>query len=211
MLEPLFPQTDENINAILDEALADYGTEFIARVNDLHPNSGTVLKDVRSRLHDFKDSQEKTGNTKGAILANDVYLKFEEYLRLGNGVGQHARGCSELKAGRLVAKTMFPRAKLTRKNASLNRLTQQYWYRYHARTVITGYRHFLVTGCLLPETRGKCKGNSLIHNPNVNRYCLEILEIIGELGKTWSARTFRDKISAKLYSLGYLNDNKEIG
>jgi hypothetical protein len=147
------------------------------------------------------------GNTKGAILAN-VYLKFEEYLRLGEEVSKRARGCSELQAGRLVAKTMYPRAKLTRKNASLNRRTQHYWYRYHARTVITGYRYFLITGCLLPETRGKCKGNSLIHNPNVKRYCLEI---IGELGKTWSARTFRDKISAKLYSLGYLNSNKQIG
>jgi hypothetical protein len=206
-LEPLFPQPEETVDAILDEALAVYGTDLLARVNDMNPNSGTVIKDVRLRLHEFKESQEKTGNAKGAILAN-VYLKFEEYLRLGDDDSKQKRGCSELTAGRLVAKTMFPRAKLRRKNAAVSRRTQRYWYRYHSRSVITGYRYFLATGCLLPETRGKCKGNSLIHNPNVKRYCLEI---IGELGKTWSARTFRDRISAKLYSLGYLHDNKKIG
>jgi hypothetical protein len=206
-LEPLLSQPQATVEEILDEALAIYGTDLIAQRNDIGPNSGSVIKDVRSRLFEYKENQEKTGNAKGAVLAN-VYLKFEEYLRLGGVDSSHPRGFSELKAGRLVAKTMFPRAKLTRKNASQNRLTQRYWYRYHSRSVITGYRYFLATGCLLPETRGKCKGNSLIHNPNVKRYCLEI---IGELGKTWSARTFRDKISAKLYSLGYLHDNKKIG
>ncbi len=48
----------------------------------------------------------------------------------------------------------------------------------------------------------------MIHIPNVKHfYCLEI---IGQLGATWSARTFRDKISAKLYSLGYLKENIKI-
>jgi hypothetical protein len=127
-IEPLLPQAEETIDAILNEALAVYGTDLLARVKDINPNSGTVIKDVHSRLHEFKESQEKTGNAKGSILAN-VYLKFEEYLRLGDVDGKHKRGCSELKAGRLVAKTMFPRAKLTRKNAAQNRLTQRYWYR----------------------------------------------------------------------------------
>jgi hypothetical protein len=130
-LEPLLPQAEETIDAILDEALVVYGTDLLARVNDINPNFGTGIKDARSRLPEFKESQEKTGNAnKGAILAN-VYLKFEEYLRLGDVEGKHKRGCSELKAGRLVAKTMSPRAKLTRKNAAQNRLTQRYWYRYY--------------------------------------------------------------------------------
>jgi hypothetical protein len=61
---------------------------------------------------------------------------------------------------------------------------------------------------LLPESRGICQGKSLIHNPNVKHYCLEI---IGQLGATCSARTFRDRISAKLYSLGYIKANMKIG
>ena len=204
MLEPLFPVLEDNIDAILDEALADHG---IAWVHDMDQNAGLCEKDLRTRLWDFKISQEKTANVKGAILAN-AYLKFEEYLRLGAGDG--TRGFSELKAGRIVAKTMFTRetGKVPRKNLATNSRNRKYWHRYRSRSIITGYRYFVATGCLLPETRGKCQGKSLIHNPNVKSYCLDI---IGQLGATWSTRTFRDKISSKLYSLGYLKANIKIG
>jgi hypothetical protein len=206
-LEPLFPVEEDSIDSILDEALADYGTDLIARDHEKAQNSRVSKHDVRARLHDFKVSQEKTANVKGAILAN-TFLKFEEYVRLGDGDGKG--GYSELKAGRIIAKTMFTResGKVARKKFSQNRINRKYWYRYRARSIITDFRYFVATGCLLPETRGKCQGKSLIHIPNVKHYCLEI---IGQLGATWSARTFRDKISAKLYSLGYLKENNKIG
>ncbi len=49
--------------------------------------------------------------------------------------------------------------------------------------------------------RGKCQGTSLIHDPAVRHYCFEV---IAQLGKNWSARTFRDGISVKLYEAGFL-------
>ena len=144
---------------------------------------------------------------KGGVLAN-AHLKFEEYLRVGNGDSKGS--FSELKAGRTVAVNMFTRisGRVPRTNLAQNRRNQNYWYRYRSRSLITGYRYFVATGCLLPESRGKCQGKSLIRNPNVKHYCVEI---IGQLGATWSARTFRDRISAKLYSLGYITANMKIG
>jgi hypothetical protein len=65
----------------------------------------------------------------------------------------------------------------------------------------------VATGFLLPETRGKCKGTSLIHDPTVRHYCFEV---IAQLGATWSARTFRDRISVKLYESGYLKPGTKI-
>jgi hypothetical protein len=129
-------------------------------------------------VHDFKVSQEKTANVKGAILAANTFLKFEGY---------------ELKAGRIIAKTMLTRdsGKVARKNVSQNRINRKYRYRYRSRSIIAGFQYFVATGCLLPETREKCQGKSLIHIPNMKHYCLEIT---GQLGATWSARTFRDKM-----------------
>jgi hypothetical protein len=127
-------------------------------------------------------------------------------VREGNGDGT---GCfSELKAGRIVAKTVFPRGKRTRKNASTNKNNREYWYRYRARDIITGFRYLVATGCLMPEQRGKCKGTSLIHDPHIRHFCFDI---IAQLGPTWSARTFRDKISAKLHSVGMLKKGTKIG
>jgi hypothetical protein len=60
----------------------------------------------------------------------------------------------------------------------------------------------------MPEQRGKCKGTSLIHDPHVRHFCLDI---ITQLGQTWSARTFRDKVSAKLYEVGMLKEGTKIG
>jgi hypothetical protein len=79
-LEPLFTNADENIDVILDEALAE-----------------------------------------GIILGN-AYIKLEEYLREGNGEDKDKGGFSELKAGRIIATTIFPRGKQTRKNASTNQV-----------------------------------------------------------------------------------------
>jgi hypothetical protein len=58
--------------------------------------------------------------------------------------------------------------------------------------------------------RGKCQGTSLIHDPTVRYYCFEV---IAQLGKNWSARTFRDRISVKLYvyESGFLKVGAKIG
>ncbi len=103
-----------------------------------------------------------------------------------------------LTAGRLVAQNFY--SKEMRSNASNNNHTRLHWYRYRARALIVGYCwYFLTTGKMLPENRGRCKGKSLIHDSVVQRWCREI---IGDLPKAWSAKTFRDKISEKLRSEG---------
>ena len=205
--EPLRTTTtaEDSIDVILDEALRGYYTEMNARVDDMLLQPAVEVKSVRERLWDFKESQMRLGDAKGIIMGN-AYIKFEEYLREGNGDGKGA--FSELKAGRIIAMTVFPRGKQTRKNVSKNRVNQKYWYRYRARAIITGYRYLVATGCLMPEQRGKCKGTSLIHDPHVRHFCFDI---IGQLGSTWSARTFRDKISAKMYSVGMLKEGTKIG
>jgi hypothetical protein len=60
----------------------------------------------------------------------------------------------------------------------------------------------------MPEHRGKCNGTSLIHDSHVGHCCLDI---IAQLGPTWSAQTFRDKVSAKLYEVGMLKEGTKIG
>jgi hypothetical protein len=117
---------------------------------------------ARTRLWEFRKHQVQTKNVRGATLAN-AYILFEQYLCIGNGDGKG--GFSLLKAGRTVAKTVFPRPQQTRKNSSRNRHNQLYWYRHRSRAIIIGYRYFVATAFLLPETRGKCKGTSLIHDP----------------------------------------------
>ncbi len=84
MLHPLLTTAEESFDCMMDEALADYGTELRARINDMHLQSGIPNKDVRERLRDFKASQERLGNTKAAILAN-AYIIFEQYLRQDDG------------------------------------------------------------------------------------------------------------------------------
>ena len=150
----------------------------------------------RQRLQLLQQEMLKTNNGKLAILLQ-AYLKFEEHLRNGK---------SDLQAGRLVAENFY--TKETRSNASKNEHTQIYWYRYRSRALIVGYRYFLTRGKMLPETRGKCKGKSLIYDPVVQRWCREI---IADLPKAWSARTFRDKVSVKLSSEGLLMEVCKIG
>ncbi len=56
----------------------------------------------------------------------------------------------------------------------------------------------------------KMKSNvSYKHDPIVRHYYC--FDISGHLGQTWSARTFRDKISNKLYDTGYLKEGSKIG
>jgi hypothetical protein len=138
----------------------------------------------------------KTNNAAMAILLQ-AYLKFEEYLRDGK---------SDLTAGRLVAKNFYTRE--TRANAAQNKNRQPYWYRYRARALIVGFRYFMTTGKLLSEQRGRCKGKSLIHEPVVKRWCAEI---ISAMSHAWSARTFRDKVSIKLFTEGLLVEGCKIG
>ncbi len=195
-IAPLVNIDEEAIDVILDEALAGFHTILNTGVDGMHQQMGLATKSVRERLWEFKANQERLLNPKGIIISN-AYIKFEEYLREGNG--DSTRGFSELKAGRIIAQTVFPRGKKTRKNASQNAINKKYWYRYRARSIITGYRYLVATGCLMPEQRGKCKGTSLIHDPHVRHICFSI---ISRLGQTWSARTFRDKVSAQLYSNG---------
>ncbi len=56
LLEPLFPVLADNIDVILDEALADHGSAWVL---DMDQNSRLCEKDLRTRLWDFKISQEK--------------------------------------------------------------------------------------------------------------------------------------------------------
>jgi hypothetical protein len=196
---------EDNLECILDEALTGFDLDLNARVDDMHRELAVQAKPVRQRLWDFYESQVKLGNAKGITLGN-VYIKYEEYLREGYGDGKG--GFSDLKAGRIIASTVFPSGKKTRSNAAKNQTNKTYWYRYRARAIITGYRYLVATGCLMPEQRGKCKGTSLIHDPHVRHFCFDI---IARLGPTWSARMFRDKISAKLYSVGMLKEGRKIG
>jgi hypothetical protein len=136
-------------------------------------------------------------NHGAAAILIQAYLKYEEHLRQGK---------SDLTAGRLVAQNFY--TKETRANASKKKHTQRYWYRYRARALIVGYHYFLTTGKMLPETRGRCKGKSLIHDPVVKRWCMDIIR---NLPKSWSARTFRDKVSQKLYLEGILAEGMKIG
>ncbi len=106
----------------------------------------------------------KTNHGAVAILIQ-AYLKHEEQLRDGK---------SDLTAGRLVALNFY--TKETRANASKDKHTQcYYWYRYRARALIVGYRYFLTTGKMLPETRGRCKGKSRVHDSVVKRWCMDII------------------------------------
>ena len=151
---------------------------------------------ARERLQLLQKEMIKTKNVAMAILLQ-AYLKFEEYLREGK---------SDLTAGRLVAKTFYTRE--TRENAAQSKHAQSYWYRYRARALIVGFRYFMTTGKLMGERRGRCKGKSLIHDPVVKCWCAEI---ISGMPNAWSARTFRDKVSIKLFTEGLIVEGCKIG
>ncbi len=71
-----------------------------------------------------------------------------------------------------------------------------------------GFRYFMTTGKLMSERRGRCKGKSLIHDPVVKRWCAEV---ISAMPNAWSARTFRDKVSIKLFTEGLIVEGCKIG
>jgi hypothetical protein len=52
---PLVTNVDDNIDEILDEALAEYHTQLNARVDDMHRELAVDTKPVREQLWDFKD------------------------------------------------------------------------------------------------------------------------------------------------------------
>ncbi len=151
---------------------------------------------TRGRLKLLQKEMLQTNQGVAAILLQ-AYLKFEEHIRNGK---------SDLTAGRLVSQIFY--SKESRSNASNSHHTRLYWYRYRSRALIVGYRYFLTTGQVLPENRGRCKGKSLIHDPVVKRWCTEI---IADMPKAWSARTFRDKISEKLRNEGMVMEGCKIG
>ena len=151
---------------------------------------------IREHLKIFQLEMLKTNHGEAAILLQ-AYLKYEEHLR---------HGCSDLTAGRRVAQNFY--TKDTRANAAKNKHTQCYWYRYRARALIVGYRYFVTTGKMLPETRDRCQGKSLVHDPVVKRWCMEI---ISALSKSWSARTFRDIVSKKKFNEGRLMEGAKLG
>jgi hypothetical protein len=203
----LLPQEDtidiaDNAIGLVDDALAEGDPELDAAVRDavcvVCAESGTSAPGIRQRLHAHMDNMKTTKNPEGYLKAN-AYAKYEEHVRSGK---------SDLQAGRLVAEQFYVRERKARVNASTNEHNQKYWYRHRSRAIIIGYRFFKATGQILPERRGACKGKSHIHDPDVQRWCRTI---IGGLGKTWSARTFRDKVSAKLRDAGMVKPGRKIG
>jgi hypothetical protein len=140
-----------------------------------------VVLSMRKRLQLMADNMQAKGNCRGYLTVN-AFSKYEELLRAGN---------SHLQAGRLVATQFYVREREPRVNASKNEHNRKYWYRWRARHIICGYHYFAATGELLPETRGRSKGKSHIHDPAVQQMCRRV---ISSLGKTWSARTFRDRL-----------------
>jgi hypothetical protein len=188
----------DSLDYILDEALADVDSELRASVSEMTHTTLVPVLDIRARLLAFAKDSLRTENSAAYLVAHS-YLKFEEVLREGK---------SELQAGRFVATHFYVREKARRKNAATNEHNRQQWYRYRSRSIIMGYRYFAATGTLLPERRGRGKGLSRIHDPLVRLWCYEL---IGRLGKVWSARTFRDKISIKLCAEGMLKEGAKIG
>jgi hypothetical protein len=153
-------------------------TEYASFDSQLELCDKVRESNIRARLWNFRDRM-LAKNDAPAFLTANAYIKYEEYLRAGS---------SELQAGRMVATTYFARERRPRKNASRNPTTMKYWYRRRARAIMKGYRYFYCTNTLLPETRGRCRGKSHIHDPVVQQLCRVIIH---RLGKTWSARTFR--------------------
>jgi hypothetical protein len=162
----------------IDAALSLEVTEYDSFQSQLEVCDKVHDSNIRARLWTFRD-QMLAKNDAQAFLTVNAYIKYEEYLRAGR---------SQLQAGRMVATMYFSRERRPRKNACCNPTGMKYWYRRRARAVIVGYRYFDCTNSLLPETRGRCRGKSHIHDPVVQQMCRVVIH---RLGTTWSARTFR--------------------
>ncbi len=163
----------------VDSALSVEVMEYSSFNSQLETCDRAHASTIRDRLWTFRDQMLAKNDAK-AYLTINAYIKFEEFVRAGS---------SELQAGRLVATTFYAHERRPRKNACRNPTNLKYWYRYRARSIIIGYRYFYCSNSLLSETRGKCRGKSLIHDPVVQQLCRVIIH--NSLGATWSARTFR--------------------
>ncbi len=177
-----------DVNEELDIALRDIQQQAAVR------NYTTTNKERVGHL--IRCLETKKGvNTARAYQHAIAFRQFEICIRV--------KGMSELQAGRFVAETCYGDQHDGRSNATSTRV-----YRYRARALIVGYRYFLATGTLLLDRRGKCQGKSHVYDPVVKAWCREI---ISEFPNYFSARTFRDKVSAKLATNGYIKQNSKIG
>ena len=118
---------------------------------------------------------------------------------------------SELMAARMVAVEFYVKERQVRINASKNEHNKKYWYRHRARAILCGYRFFQRTGTILPDRRGRCQGKSHIHDPDIQRWAKAVIQGLGKGGRSWSARTFRDKMSLRLQTAGLVKPGKKIG
>ncbi len=131
--------------------------------NDAQPDGAGYIIATASDRDRVKHLQkcllaQTDNNSKRYVLAC-AYAKYEESIRHGR---------TELQSGRFVAEHFFTDERDNRINGRRN---GPQWYRRRARTLIVGYRHFIATGTLMPETRGKCGGKSIIHDTGVQNLC----------------------------------------
>jgi hypothetical protein len=154
-------------NAFEDDALLTINEELDSAIHDSNEDMvGTTSTSAthRDRVKHLKKCLEAQldNNSKRYLLAC-AYAKFEECIRHGK---------TELQAGRFVAENLFTDERDNRING---RKSGHQWYRYRPRSLIVVYRHFIATGTLMPESRGKCGEKSLIHDPGVQNLCRETI------------------------------------
>ena len=152
----LLMDDDLELEAAVREALAGSATAGV---------SPTEVVSIRERLHLMADNMKAKGNCRGYLTVN-ACSKYEELIRGGK---------SHLQAGCLVATQFYIREREPRVNASKNEHNRKCWYRWRARHIICGYHYFAATGELLPETRGRSKGKSHIHDPAVQQMCRRVM------------------------------------
>ena len=197
---PTLPPTRVD-NVIEDDALLSTNEELDAAIHEANNDTVSNISATashRDRVQHLKKCLEaQADNTSKRYLLACAYAKFEECIRHGR---------TELQAGKFVAVNFFTNERDNRLNG---RKSGTQWYRYRARALIVGYRYFIATGTLMPESRGKCGGKSLIHDPGIQNLCKET--IAQDLPLSWSARQFRDKISCVLCAQGFIADGTLIG
>jgi hypothetical protein len=196
---------DAGLDAAATEALQDVMGDLAANVGP-HPDSNPKCElTTRQRLCAHMACMKKTRNPDGFLKAA-ACLKFEGHVR--GGIND---AVSELVAARLVAVEFYVKERQARVNASKNEHNKRHWYRHRARAILCGYRFFQRTGTILPDKRGRCQGKSHIHDPDVQRWAKVVIQSIGKGGRSWSARTFRDKMSVRLQAAGLVTPGKKIG
>lgn len=104
---------------------------------------------IVERLIQLKNQMKLMDNVVGYQTAN-AYQLFHQHL---------ADGLSDIEAGRLVAMYAYPYERIARRGGKVAR--DRRWYRRRQRKVIFGYYHYVHTGFLMPEWRGRATGKSL--------------------------------------------------